>query len=97
MPMIGGEMAAEAAPASRRVTAQSMDGAKDAYDLGWVADWLYGDAALPPTPLPPREPAPAFPRRAPVHAEAAVDADVPVRPRSTPARRRARTRQLVLL
>ena len=82
MPMIGGELAAEAAPAGRHVAAE-------AYDLGWVADWLYGDGALPPMPLPPRDPAPAHPRPAPVHAEAPVHGEAPRR--LTPARRRART------
>lgn len=88
--MIGGELAAEAALDRNRVAA-------DAQDLGWVADWLYGNAALPPMPLPAREP--AHPRRAPVHAEAPLHADVPA-PRPTPARRRARgrrSRQLALL
>lgn len=88
MPMIGGELAAEAAPAGRSV-------AVEAYDLGWVADWLYGDAVLPPMPLPPRDPAPAHPRSTPVHAEAPVHADAPRR--ATPARRGRRTRQLALL
>jgi hypothetical protein len=96
MPMIGGELAAEAAPAGRRVAADA-----EAYELGWVADWLYGDAALPPMPLPPRDPAPAHPRRAPVHAEAPVHADADAPRRLTPARRRAqggrRARQLALL
>lgn len=86
--MIGGELAAEAALDGRRVAA-------DANDLGWVADWLYGNAALPPMPLPPRQP--AHPRRAPVHAEAPLHADVPAT-RPTPARRRGRrSRQLALL
>jgi hypothetical protein len=88
MPMIGGEMAAETALAGRHVLA---DG--ETYDLGWVTDWLYGDAALPPAPLPPREPAP-------VHAEPPVFAQAPAA-RPTPARRQARAgrraRQLALL
>jgi hypothetical protein len=92
MPMIGGELAAEAAPAGRRVAAET-------YDLGWVADWLYGNAALPPMPLPPRDHAPAHPHTAPVHGETPVHADAPRR--LTPARRRARSgrraRQLALL
>lgn len=89
--MIGGEMAAETALASRHVLAEGED-----YDLGWVTDWLYGDAALPPTPLPPRAPAPR--RAAPVHAEPPVFEESPAAP-STPARRRARarTRQLALI
>lgn len=90
MPMIGGELAGEAVPGGRRAAAE-------ARDLGWVADWLYGEAALPPTPLPPRDP--VHPRHAPVHAEAPLHADAPA-PRPTPARRRARSRrarQLALL
>jgi hypothetical protein len=90
MPMIGGELAAEAALDGNRIAA-------DAHDLGWVSDWLYGGAALPPMPLPQR--GSAHPRRAPVHAEAPLHADVPA-PRPTPARRRARgrrSRQLALL
>ena len=87
MPMIGGELAAEAVLDSRRIAAGP-------HDLGWVSDWLYGDAALPPLPLPPRQP--AHPRAAPVHAEPPLHADAP---RSTPARRarRRRSRQLALL
>jgi hypothetical protein len=85
MPMIGGE-AAEAALAGRRVP---VDADQEPYDLGWVADWLYGDASLPPMPLPPREP--AHPHRAP-------EEDAPwttPAPRRLPARRR--TKQLALL
>lgn len=95
MPMIGGEMAAETALAGRRVPE---DG--EAYDLGWVTDWLYGDASLPPAPLPAREPAPAHRHPAPVHAELPVYAEATVQ-RPTPARRSARSgrkaRQLALL
>lgn len=81
MPMIGGE-AAEAALAAR----VPADAGLEPYDLGWVADWLYGSASLPPMPLPPREP--ANPHRAPiVHAAEA-------RPRR---RARRRARQLALL
>jgi hypothetical protein len=89
MPMIGGELAAEAALDGHRIAAE-------AHDLGWVSDWLYGDAALPPAPLPPREP--AHPRRAPVHAEAPLHAAPPAA-RPTPARRARgrRSRQLALL
>ncbi|HEX6910680.1 MAG TPA: hypothetical protein VF142_09795 [Longimicrobium sp.] len=99
MPMIGGELAAEAAP-------ECGGFAPRAYDVGWVADWLYGDAALPPMPLPPREPLPAHTRPAPVHAEAPLHADAPwhadgnVHRRPTPARRarrRGKARQLALL
>jgi hypothetical protein len=95
MPMIGGEMAAETALASLRVLA---DG--EGYGLGWVTDWLYGDAALPPGPLPPREPLPAHRHPAPLHVEPPAFAEAPAA-RPTPARRRARegrrARQLVLL
>lgn len=90
MPMIGGELAAEAALDGRRVAA-------DARDLGWVTDWLYGNAALPPAPLPAREP--AHPRHVPVYAEPPLHADASD-PRPTPARRcarRRRSRQLALL
>ena len=93
--MIGGERAAETALASRPVLA---DG--EAYDLGWVTDWLYGNAALPPAPLPVREPVPPHRRPAPVHAEPPVFAEAAAE-RPTPARRRARgrrrVRQLALL
>jgi hypothetical protein len=94
MPMIGGEMAAEAARAGRSVLAGG-----EAYDLGWVTDSLYGDAALPPAPLPPREPVPAHRHPAPPDAEPAF-AEAPAT-HPSPARRRAHTgrraRQLVLL
>ncbi|HYW12735.1 MAG TPA: hypothetical protein VE871_12295 [Longimicrobium sp.] len=94
MPMIGGEMAAETALASRHVLAAGED-----YDLGWVTDWLYGDAALPPAPLPQRTPVPLHRHLAPVYAEPPVFAEAHA-PRATPARRRARggrVRQLALL
>jgi hypothetical protein len=86
MPMMGGEMAAEAVLQRRPAQA---DGE---HDLGWVADWLYGDAALPPGPLPPREPRPE-PRRwlPPAGAPALVR-----RPPAPPGRPR-RARQLALL
>lgn len=79
MPMIGGEHTAEAAPFGRGAEAEG-----EGYDLGWVADWLYGDAALPPSPLPPREPNPE-PRRW-----------LPAVP-STPPRQARPARQLALL
>lgn len=72
MPMLGGEAAACAAFGA---------GVGEIGDLGWVADWLFGDTALPPGPHPPREAdpaprrwhppaeAPAFIRRPPVPAE----------------------------
>ena len=57
--MIGGE-AAECSALARRSVADDL---RDPYELGWVVDWLYGDASLPPMPLPP-EPEPlAYPRR----------------------------------
>ena len=87
--MIGGEMAAETALASRYVLADD-----ETYDLGWVTDWLYGDAALPPAPLPPREPVPAHRPPAPVHAEPPAFAEAAAE-RATPARRRARARRKV--
>ena len=95
MPMIGGEMAAETALAARPLPPEG-----EAYDLGWVMDWLYGDATLPPAPLPAREPAPAHRPAAPVHAEPSVYAAAPAL-RPAPARRRGRARRrerhLVLL
>jgi hypothetical protein len=72
MPMLGGEAAANVAFEYR---------AGEVQDLGWVADWLFGDASLPPGQLPAREPGPpprrwlppagtpAFVRRPPVPAE----------------------------
>lgn len=78
MPMIGGE-AAEATLAAR----VPADAGQEPYDLGWVADWLYGTASLPPMPLPPREPAIPHPI---VHAE-----------NRPPRRRRRRAPQLALL
>lgn len=90
MPMIGGEMAAENA---------ATDGcaAGGAYDLGWVMDWLYGDAALPPTPLRPVEP--SRPRFRTGYAADVPDGSAPTRP--SPARRGARpprtARQMALL
>jgi hypothetical protein len=81
MPMIGGE-AAEATLAGRL----SDDAQVEPYDLGWVADWLYGTASLPPMPLPPREP--AHPQRG-----------IPLPPEEARPRRHARrrARQLALL
>ena len=89
MPMFGGEAAAHAAFGG--FVGQGADG--EMPDVGWVADWLYGDAALPPGPLPPREPGPA-PRRwlPPAGAPPFVR-----RPALPAERRRRRARQLVLL
>jgi hypothetical protein len=96
MPMIGGEAAEHAALARRPVQggAPGEVAARDPYDLGWVMDWLYGDAVRPPMPLPPEpEPLP-LPRRRPVmpaHEHTPASAE----PRATGRRRRAR--QLALL
>ena len=93
--MIGGEAAEHAALARRHVAEDVPDDARDPYELGWVVDWLYGDAVLPPMPLPP-EPGPhAFPRRrqtVPAHEHAP---SAPVEPRGH--RRRRRAPQLALL
>lgn len=87
--MIGGE-AAEYSALERRHVA---DDARDPYELGWVVDWLYGDAVLPPLPLPP-EPEPiAFPRRRHITP---VSERLPAAP-AEPPRRRRRPRQLALL
>lgn len=85
--MIGGE-AAECAALGRRAVANGDE--RNPYGLGWVADWLYGDAVLPPMPLP-RDPEPDLPwRRPPIHA-----------PEAAPASRRTKhprhARQLALL
>lgn len=93
MPMIGGEAAESAALARRGVREDAPDEARDPYELGWVVDWLYGDATLPPLPLPP-EPEPiAFPRRRHITP---VSERLPAAP-AEPCRRRKRTRQLALL
>jgi hypothetical protein len=90
MPMIGGE-AAELAALSRRHVADEVPEGRDPYNLGWVVDWLYGDAALPPMPLP--DPVrPAWERR-PAHAAAPVLVDAG----AGRARRRRRVPQLALL
>jgi hypothetical protein len=92
MPMIGGEAAESSALARRHVG----EDARDPYELGWVVDWLYGDAVLPPMPLPPEPEPVAFPRRklsVPVAHELA--ASTPTEPRRH--RDRRRTRQLALL
>ena len=87
--MIGGEAAEMAAPGRRPVG----DDARDPYELGWVVDWLYGDAVLSPMPLPP-EPLPVPRRPRPLHGDVAIPARAQPR-RSRKARRRAR--QLALL
>jgi hypothetical protein len=89
--MIGGEAAEYSALARRPVT----DDARDPYELGWVVDWLYGDATLPPLPLPPEPEPMAFPQRrhtVPVHE---AMSSTPAEPRRYRGRRRAR--QLALL
>jgi hypothetical protein len=95
MPMMGGEAAEMAALARRPVADGEMADGRDPYDLGWVADWLYGDAVLPPMPLPrDPDPLPLVRRRQP----ATVHADIPALP-PEPRRsgRRRRERQLALL
>ena len=91
MPMIGGE-AAELAPLSRRHVADEVPEGRDPYNLGWVVDWLYGDAVLPPMPLS-AVPAPARPswERRPAHTAP------PVLAGGGRLRRRRRVRQLALL
>ena len=87
--MIGGE-AAELAALSRRHVADEVPDGRDPYNLGWVVDWLYGDAVLPPMPLP--DPVlPAWERR-PAHAAAPVLAG-----RGGGRPRRRRVPQLALL
>lgn len=84
--MIGGE-AAELAALERRPVAE---GERDPHGLGWVMDWMYGDAVLPPAPLP-RDPEPVLPWRRPLAAPEVA----PVPRAARPGRRRAR--QLALL
>ncbi|HYR12370.1 MAG TPA: hypothetical protein VEQ60_31575 [Longimicrobium sp.] len=87
--MIGGEAAEMAAPGRR----PAGDDARDPYELGWVVDWLYGDAVLPPMPLPP-EPLSRRAPGVPLHGEVAIPA--PAQPRRSGKARR-RVRQLALL
>ena len=87
--MIGGE-AAECAALDGRPVA---DDGRDPYGLGWVVDWMYGDAVLPPTPLP-RDPEPALPWPPPI--EACVS-EFRSAVRQSRHRRRRRARQLALL
>jgi hypothetical protein len=94
MPMIGGE-AAELAVLSRRHVGDDVPDGRDPYGLGWVVDWLYGDAVLPPTPLPakPEPVRPAWARK-PAHTAAAP---VPAAAGDGQPRPRRRARQLALL
>ncbi len=86
--MIGGEAAEYSALARRHV----VDDVRDPYELGWVVDWLYGDAVLPPMPLPP-VPEPVFLARRHITP---VSERLPAAP-AEPTRRRRRARQLALL
>ena len=93
--MIGGEAAEDAALARRHVADDAPDDARDPYALGWVVDWLYGDAVLPPMPLPAEREPHAFPRRrhsVPAHEH---DASPALEPRRDGRRRRVP--QLALL
>jgi hypothetical protein len=89
MPMIGGEAAELAALESPPVAGD----ARDPYELGWVVDWMYGDAVLPPTPLP-REAEPAAPWHRPIEVQVL---EVGAGTRRSRHRRRHRARQLALL
>ena len=93
--MIGGEAAEQSALARRPVADGQVPEARDAYGLGWVVDWLYGDAVLPPMPLPAvTDSVPLRPRTpAPVRA----DGPIPPRPRPGARPRKRRDRQLALL
>lgn len=86
--MIGGEAAEWAALERRPVADDGRAEGRDPYGLGWVADWLYGDAVLPPMPLP-QDPEPNLPWRRSGQSRAPG-----ITPRS---RRRRRARQLALL
>lgn len=89
--MIGGEAAEFSALERRHVT----DDGRDPYELGWVVDWLYGDATLPPLPIPPDPEPLAFPRRR--HTISAHEAFTPAVAEPRGHRSRRRTRQLALL
>jgi hypothetical protein len=79
--MIGGEAAEWSALGRRPVVGDGTSDERDPYGLGWVADWLYGDAVLPPMPLP-RDPEPDLPwRRQPIHAPASRRTNHPRRAR----------------
>ena len=94
--MIGGEAAELAALAGRPVADEETADGRDPYDLGWVVDWLYGDAVLPPMPLPREAELVPPPRRgpAPVYAPASGLAG---QPRRSGRPRKRRVRQLALL
>jgi hypothetical protein len=86
--MIGGEAAEWTALERRPVADAGAADERDPYGLGWVTDWLYGDAVLPPMPLS-RDPEPDLPWRRAGYSRA---------PEITPrSRRRRRARQLALL
>ncbi len=91
--MIGGE-AAEWALERRSVADAGAADARDPYGLGWVTDWLYGDAVLPPMPLS-RDPEPDLSwRRPPIHVKGFETSPEPRRSRRHGGRR---VRQLTLL
>ena len=90
--MIGGEAAELAALARPGVRDDAPD--RDPYELGWVMDWLYGDAVLPPMPLPSEPDVIPIPRRrqsVPAYGHA------PPAPAAPRRRRSRRARQLALL
>ena len=97
MPMIGGE-AAERAVLARGPAGADEAAGRDPHGLGWVVDWLYGDAVLPPAPLPTPPAHPPLPRR-----KRSIPVGTPPQPAASPAgagrgvRRRRRARQLALL
>lgn len=88
MSMIGGEMAAEAALSSRRVSLGSED-----RGLEPVIDWLHGIRAIPPMPVPRRGRVRAGRRPVLLKAEPAVAAEAHAESAVPPRD----TRRLVLL
>ena len=94
--MIGGEAAEHATLARRHMAEEAPADARDPYELGWVVDWLYGDAVLPPMPLPPEPDPHAFPRRRHTVPASEHDASASREPRQERGRRR-RAPQLALL